>query len=193
MANAANVRSLEAIQQFRVALLRFQEDATASLAGLRQEMDRVLQWLQHDRPHFWQSQIRRCHDNVDHARTALARCRLRSAAGDRPTCIDEQIALQKAKRALEAAHAKLEVVKRWSVKMQQKADEYRSRLGKLEQMLQQDIPKMLALIENMISAIERYAAVSVSSVVGAGSVESRSNDSSESGEAGNAEAGDSDA
>jgi hypothetical protein len=157
MPRSANVRSFEAIRKFKAALVRFEDDASSALASLRMDLDRTIDWIDHDRPRFWQQQLRSGHDKVDNARSALARCRMRTIAGRHPSCIDEQVALRKAQRAVEAARQKVDVVRHWKIKLHQETDEYRSHVGLFEQRVYQDLPKMIALVEGMLTALEAYA------------------------------------
>lgn len=159
MSSAANVRSLEAIQRFRAALIRFADEANSALSSLRQDLDRTVEWIDHDRPRYWQQRMRMGADKVDQARSALARCRMRTIAGRHPTCVDEQVALRKAKHEIEVARQKVEVVRRWKIKLHQEADEYRGQIGVFEQRLYQELPRMVALLEGMLGALEAYVSV----------------------------------
>ena len=71
MTNPANVRSLQAIRDFKVALLQFEEQATSALEAITQQINRVLDWLQHDRPGYWKQQLRRGFDKVAETRASL--------------------------------------------------------------------------------------------------------------------------
>src|SRR4051794_21683772 len=48
MSNQADVRSIEALEDLRVALGLFADDALAALGGVEMEVRRTIQWLQHD-------------------------------------------------------------------------------------------------------------------------------------------------
>ena len=53
---SANVRSLEAIQAVRAALVVFRDELEQALSMIDLEMRHVLDWLEHDRPRFWRRQ-----------------------------------------------------------------------------------------------------------------------------------------
>ncbi len=159
MSPRANVRSLDAIREFRPSVRRFEDDVMSALSMLRTELNRTLQWLDHDCPAYWQQQIRNGYDNVNEARTTLSRKSMMTVAGHRSDCIDEKKALAKAKLNLEFADSKLKLCKQWSIKAHRAADEYTARIGRAEQSLGQGIPKMLALLEKMVLALESYASV----------------------------------
>lgn len=183
---SANVRSLDTLRDVRAALARFEERASIAVGGLRMEIQRMLEWLEQDRPAYWRQQVRDTHDEIASARIALENCRRRSAAGHRPTCIDEQRALERAKRKLQYAQEKVETVRRWSFRVRQAADEYRGRSASFERSLEHDVPKMLALLERMIAAVEDYADVREAQqptrAAAAGTAEQRGDTERESGE-----------
>jgi hypothetical protein len=158
MSPRANVRSLDAIRYFRPAVIRFEDDVTAALTGLRTELNRTLQWLDHDCPAYWQQQVRSGFDSVAEARTQLSRRQMMTVAGRHPDCIDEKKALGRAKQNLEQAQEKLRLCRQWSIKAHRAADEYNSRIGRVEQSMSQNLPRMKVILERIVEALESYSA-----------------------------------
>ena len=158
MSPRANVRSLDAIRQFRPSVVRFEDDVTAALTGLRTELNRTLQWLDHDCPAYWQQQIRNGFDSVNEARTQLGRKQMMTVAGRHPDCIDEKKAFARAKQQLEFAQEKLKLCRQWSIKAHRAADEYSSRIGRTEQAIAQGLPRVMAILERIVLALESYTA-----------------------------------
>ena len=97
----ANVRSLDSVQRFQPKISQFEDDLGAALTSLRVEINRTLQWIDHDCPQYWQNQVRGGFDRVAEARTTLMRKQMITIAGHRSECIDEKKALAKAKQNLE--------------------------------------------------------------------------------------------
>ncbi|MEK6260762.1 MAG: hypothetical protein AABP62_19355 [Planctomycetota bacterium] len=157
----ANVQSLDALRDVRLALILFQERATSALGGLRTKIDRTRAWLEQDRPLYWRDQERKAYDGVASARVAYDTCRLRTVGGRHPECIEEKVALQRAKARLEFCQQKVDVVRRVNVDVSQQADDYRGRTGLLLRLLDEDVPNVLAMLSRMIDAIEAYAAIGV--------------------------------
>lgn len=157
----ANVQSLDALRDVRVALILFQERASAALGSLRTKIDRTRAWLEQDRPLYWRDQERKAYDRVASARVAFDMCRLRTVGGRHPECVEEKVALQRAKARLEYCQNKVDVVRRVNVEVGQQSDDYRGRSGPLQRLLDEDIPNVLAMLSRMIEAIEAYAAVGV--------------------------------
>jgi hypothetical protein len=159
MALPANVRSISSIEHFRGSLGRFQEEAGASISALRQEVNRFLEWIEHDRPAYWRQEQRKAFDRVAQARSELARKQIITVAGHKAEAIEEKQALERAKRRLELTQRKIEIVRQWGGKAQDAADEYSSALGRLDQYLSNDVLKMLALLERILISLEGYVSV----------------------------------
>lgn len=156
MSTHANVRSLDAVQNFRPALARFEEDAGSALAALRMEVHRTIDWFEHDCPAYWQQQIRKSFDLVAECRTQLARKQMMKVAGRTPDCTDEKLALQRAKRRLEMAQEKLEIVRKWAIKVRRASDEFMSQLSELDRTVTSDMPRMIAHLDRIVTALEEY-------------------------------------
>ena len=157
----ANVQSLDALRDVRLALILFQERAVSAMGSLRTKIDRTRAWLEQDRPLYWRDQERKAYDGVASCRVAYDTCRLRTVGGRHPECIEEKVALQRAKARLEFCQQKVDVVRRVNVDVGQQIDDYRGRTGLLQRLLDEDVPKVLAMLSRMIDAIEAYAAVGV--------------------------------
>ena len=157
MSRSADITSIPAIREFKVALLKFQDEGRSSLELLQIEMQRVLQWDEHDRPAYWTAQIRRAFDLVAQTRSALRTCEMRSVAGRRPSCIEEKQAFAAAKRRLQHCEEQVRRVKRWGVKLHQERDDFRGRISALSRVVEQQIPQMTALLDRISTALEDYA------------------------------------
>lgn len=155
----ANVRTVDAIKDVRMALVIFLERATNAMGELRQKVDRTVAWLEQDRPNYWREQERKTYDLVASTRIALETCRLRTVAGHRSECIDEKKAYERAKMRMEFVREKQSLVRKWLVESGREANEYRARTSTFMRMLDHDVPLMIAQLGRMIDAIESYSEV----------------------------------
>jgi hypothetical protein len=154
----ASVLSIPALRDLRAALLKFQHEAQTSLELMRLEMQRVIAWIEQDRP-AWQNQVRRAFDQVAATRTALSTCQLRTVAGRRPSCIEEKQAYEKAKRRLQHCEDQVRRVQQWATKLNRESDEFRARMAAAQRLVESGIPKMAALLERSLTALEAYAEI----------------------------------
>jgi hypothetical protein len=157
---SVNVTSIAAVREFRAALVEFADEAAATLGAMSAQIHRAVDWVEHDQPPYWQQQIRLAFDEVAQTRMRLDTCLMRTIAGQRPSCIEEKQDLARARQRLEYCQSMVPKVKAWVVKINHEADEYRGRMGSLTRAVEIELPRMIAVIENTVAALEKYAEVS---------------------------------
>lgn len=156
----AKVRNIEAIRDFRVALMMFQQNVNDALVSMQEQVYSALEWMENDRPRHWHQQELKAFDQISEARIALETARMRKSMDDyRPSLIEEKQALQDAKDRLAFCQEKVRIVKAMSVKVRHEADEFRGRMSQLERLIETDLPSMIALLKRMLTALEAYAEV----------------------------------
>ena len=160
MGDRANVQSIQAIRDFRAATVRFHDEAERALESLVVEMQRSIRWIQLDRPQYWKQQVRQCHQEVAEARGALMKCQMRRTGDFKPTCFEERKAFERAKRRRQIAQDMIDVVRRWGIKSQKEADEFKARTAQLSRCLEGDLPRAVALLERIVESLEKYAVIS---------------------------------
>lgn len=159
MAGSANVTSLDAVCRFAASVISFQEEAHLCLNAMESQIRQLQLWLERDRPVFWKREIENCTQEVSEARIRLHQCRMRRIGDFKPTCFEEQKALEQAKRNLDFAQHQVPTVKHWLITTLHEANEFHGRAGQLFQMLQRDIPKLLCILRTTIDRVSAYAAV----------------------------------
>lgn len=167
MSDSANVSSIEAICEFANAVVRFQEEARTCLTAMDSQLRQVQAWLEQDRPVFWKHEIESCTRHVADARIRLHQCRMRRIGDFRPTCFEEQKDLEQAKRNLDFAQKQLPNVKRWNIAAQHEANEFHGRASQMIQMLEREIPRLLALLRFSVDRLEAYATATTPNAVAA--------------------------
>jgi len=159
MSTAANVGSLDAVARLRGALLAFLQGSGDALTAAQLELARAVEWVEHDRPKFWEMQLRRSFDAVAEARAALERKRIVKVGGETPSAHEEQIALEKAKRRLRHCEEMQDAVRNWQRTIQHEIKEFSARLGQLNGWLETDGPRAVAALERMLTALESYVSM----------------------------------
>lgn len=160
MAGGADVKSLEAVHNFRAAVLNFQEEARLCLQALESQILKFLGWIERERPGFWKREIELCYRQHGEARVSYHRCRMRKMGDFKPTCFEELKAMEAAKKALEFAQKQVPVVKYWIANANHESNEYKGRSSQLNQFIEREIPQLLALLAHSIDRLEQYANVS---------------------------------
>ena len=94
---------------------------------------------------------------MSEARIALERCELAIDPDDRRGCYDEKKALQKAKQRQRLCEEKVQVVRKWLMKVKHEADEFSMQTAKMTHSLDADLPRAVASLARMAMSLEKYA------------------------------------
>ena len=155
MAQAANVRSLEALREFRVALIKFIDKAKRAISTSDSEVMRTQMWLDSHQPAHWKRELRKSEERLNQAKSELFRATI--SQPDNPRGPTDQVRLVNRRKA-EIEHAKLkyEKTKRWSRTFERSTNEYRGSISPLSSALDGTAHKAVVLIERSIETLESY-------------------------------------
>lgn len=159
MNGAADVRSIPMLRDFRAALANFGSEAKEASAVNDMTCRRGIEWFQNDLGKYWQSEIRKREEALTNARADYERCRMQSFGGRPPDCTDQKVAMRKAQIRLEEAQEKLKLQKKWSRVLDEEMQDYQGQSQQLSDMLSGEIPKAMAELDRMLSALEAYIGV----------------------------------
>ena len=153
MAERAHVTSVEALEAFRSSLIVYLSKARPTLEEVSDEVLRTRLWLENEQRTHWESEVRRRTRTLEQAQQALFSAGISSLrdAGDA-----EKMAVQKARRALEEAEAKLKAVKQWAREFDNRAEPLTRQLDKLHTLLCTDLQKAAAELANVIKTLDAY-------------------------------------
>jgi hypothetical protein len=157
MERSAHVTSIDAIRDFRAALLQFGGEAEDAVVMLTLEARKAIQWLQQDRARYWPEQMRKAQEWVVQARNDLDRCQLHYGSENTPSCMDQKKRLERAKRRLRFCEEKVKAVKHWINTVRQELDDFYGELAKMNNWLETDLPRAAAALERILRALDKYA------------------------------------
>lgn len=157
MGNQAKVTSTDAIEQFRASLIIFRGKAHRSLDDSVDEVRRTRLWLQHDQRMHWEGEFRKRSRVLAQAEQELMSARLSGGASHGTALGVRQANVNKAKHALEEAEAKLRNVKGWNQNFESCADPIVKRLENIGHYLDNDMPKAISYLVNVLRALSAYA------------------------------------
>ena len=162
MSTSAHVDSIDALKTFRVALIKFAEEANAALATAEAEMQRTVGWLERDQLSFWQMQIRKRQEVLSRAQEALRMKKLfPDASGRLPPPVEEEKAVRRAKATLEEAEQKLANTKKYTRVLQKEFMDYKGGVARFSTCVGAEIPVAISRLDRMVSRLEAYVALKV--------------------------------
>jgi hypothetical protein len=157
MTPSAYITSVNALTEFRAGVCTFAEEARNALTELDMEIRRAVEWLS-EQQQFWKAEVRAAEDAVILARNELARRRMMRIGDRPPDTTDQEKILARAIQRLDHAQEKLARTKHWLMVLPDEIREYEGPSRLFQDIVASDLPKVAALLERKIAALEAYAA-----------------------------------
>ena len=164
MPERAHVTSVDALEFFRSTLLVYLSKARPTLDEVSAEVVRMRSWLEDEQRVHWENEMRRRRREFDEAQQALFSSKLSSF---RETSAAEQMAVHRTKRALEAAEAKLKVVRQWDRVFDNRVGALVKQMEKLHTVLAHDMVQAVAFLTQAIQTLDAYARIAPPAATGA--------------------------
>jgi len=159
MSSQAEVHSIDALREFRTALALYSEDSLAALGAADAEIRRTIQWLQQERPMYWQEQIKRRRERVASAKADLFRLKLQKTPEHHPSLAEPKERLRHAEASLQDAEKRLTAVRKWQPALNQAVLEYHGSVQRLKDLAATDVPRAVDLLGRIVEALESYLQV----------------------------------
>ena len=156
MSSQVDVRSVDALKDFRAALALYADDTLAALGAVDAEVKRTVRWLQDDRPAYWQDQLRRRREAVASAKAEIFRRKLQKTADNSPSMAEPVETLRRAEASVQDAEKRLALVRKWQQILPQTALEFRASTRRINTIASVDVPRATGLLGRLIDALERY-------------------------------------
>ena len=154
MPERAHVTSLEALESFRASLILYVSKARPTLEEVSADVVRTRLWLQNDQRMHWENQVRRRAKALEQAQEALSSARMSNL---REASAAEQMAVHRAKRALEETEAKLKRLKQWNREFDSRVEPLVKQLEKLHTVLAHDLLLATNSLAQTIQTLAAYA------------------------------------
>ena len=151
MADTAKVKSVDALREFREALLVFIDDARNALTSVEMENRRISEWVNQTQKFYWINEVKRRREKMNEIRGELHRKKL-SGGGE----TEAKEAVRIANARLREAEEKVEIVRKAGPFLQHAIDEYLGPARPLGDMLTGDLEKALAMLQRMADALDAY-------------------------------------
>jgi hypothetical protein len=156
MSDRAHVTSFEAVAAFRSDLIVFLSRARAALEEASDEVLRTRAWVQNDQRLLWEGQERIRYRKLEEAKAELFNAQLSQFHESTSLCL---MAVQRAERASREAEAKMAVLKKWGRELENRTDPLVKQVTQFHGFLTTDMSRAVAYLDNVVKALEVYAAV----------------------------------
>jgi hypothetical protein len=154
---SADVRSIDAVVEWRADLINYGELLAEAMAGVELEIRRAYDWLE-EQIALWKRAVRACEDDVTRAKAELSQRNFQTWDGRQPDCTVQEKNLRLAKARLEHAEEKVETCRRWLGRLPKMIDElFTGPSRRLKGMLELDVPNATTELGRRVAALESYA------------------------------------
>lgn len=153
MADKAQIRSVDALEAFRLRMIQYVERSTRLIDEVDSEMKRTRVWLEDHQKPYWEHQVRLRHQALEEAQHAAFSAKLSQW---RESSDMQQMAVHRAKKAFREAEEKLRRVKMWCRRYQSEVEPYGRDVERLRTVLDQDLQKGAGHLDRLIRALDEY-------------------------------------
>jgi hypothetical protein len=156
MSRRAHVASIEAIADFRTALIQYRETLLDTLTDLSLQSKRAEVWIQQQQPAYWRDQCRLAVQQVAETRHQLELCELNLQRGERNSCTLEKRAYDRARQRWRKTEEMLNSVRDWQRKLRPQFEEARIQLAKTRYTVEEELLAGVARLDQLLDALTKY-------------------------------------
>jgi hypothetical protein len=177
MPDRAHVTSVDALESFRSSLIIYVSKARPTLEEVSSDVQRMRGWLEGEQRTYWENELRRRARALQEAQQALFSARISKLS---EASAMEQLAVQRTKRALDEAEAKLRTIKQWNRVFDNRVGPLVKQMEKLHTVLTNDMVQAIAYLKQAIDTLHNYAGVIPAPSAGAAPAEGSKTQDSQS-------------
>src|ERR1017187_1221128 len=152
----AQVTSVEAIASFRADLVVYLAQMKPVLDEVAGEVLHTRSWLEGDRRRNWQQELRARSRRLEDARQELFNASI-SQMGDAKSF--QQMAVQKAQRAVREAEEKLLIIKKWDRELDNRSAPLVKQMEQLHGFLTVEMARAVAYLDQALATLAAYQSV----------------------------------
>lgn len=153
MPGPAQVTSVEAIAALRADLLVYLAAVKPVIDEVASEVQHTRSWLEDDRRRFWNQEMRVRSRKLEDAKQELFTATM-SRMGD--TASYQQMAVQRAQRAVREVEEKLTVIKKWDRDLDNRTGPLVKQMEQLHGFLTVEMAKAVAYLDQALAALAAY-------------------------------------
>jgi len=159
MSPGADVKAIDALQDWHNALCVFRTEAVESLSSIAMEIRRAFDWID-EQAKSWHREAREADDDVVQAKAELNQRKTPNYDGRIPDTSVQERNLARAKARKQFAEEQVEVCRKWAVRLPKMVnEEYEGSARRLGNFLEADLPVAIAHLNARIESLHNYLQV----------------------------------
>jgi hypothetical protein len=159
MNSGADVRALDALQDWHDALCVFRTDAQESISSIAMEIRRAFEWVD-EQAKRWYYLSRDAEEEVVRAKAELNQRRTPNFDGRIPDTSVQEENLDSAKARLEFALNQVDVCRKWAIKLPRMiSEEYEGSSRRLGNFLEADLTNAIVQLNERVVILQQYMSI----------------------------------
>lgn len=154
MSNQAKINSVDAIADFRAHLIIALEKMKTAVDDASDDVSRTRTWLQYEKRMFWEGELKRRAKVLEMAQQELFSSRISNL---QPSSLDKQMAVKRAKNAMDEATLKLQTLKKWTRVFDSEVEPLGRQIDKVRSVISGDMVEAVAYLTQMVKTLDEYA------------------------------------
>src|SRR4051812_7665466 len=119
---SARIDSPEVLKGLRSDMIKFNEAARQSIAGVKADVYHIQTWLRGEQLNYWKREVQKAEERVLQARHEYNEARFGTPSMRKPSYVDELKVLRKWEARREQARENIDKVKKWASIVDQQAE-----------------------------------------------------------------------
>jgi chromosome segregation ATPase len=156
MSTQAQITSVEALEAFRSDLVVYLGQMQPVLDEIGSDVVRMKFWLQNEQHQHWEGHLRQRRRKLEEAQAELFNARLSTF---QDSTMLQQMAVQKAQRAVQEAEEKMAALKRWERELETQSNPLVKQVDQLKGFVATDLAEAVTYLTQVIKALEAYKEV----------------------------------
>lgn len=158
MEQQAKVTSVDALENFRASVILFLSKAKPALEEVMHEVVRTRIWIESTQRSHWEREIKVRRRQLEQAQAELFSARISKL---QEASAAQQMAVHHAQRAIHEAEEKMQMLKKWSRELENRADPMVKQIEQLHGFLTNDMTKAVSFLAEAVKILQSYAEVSI--------------------------------
>lgn len=155
----ADVKAVDALQDWHNALCVFRTEAIESLGSISLEIRRAFEWID-DETKSWSREARQAEEDVVQAKAELNQRKTPDYSGRVPDSSVQEENLARAKARKRFAEDQIEVCRKWALRLPKMIhEEYEGAARRLGNFLEAELPQAIAHLNGQIDSLHAYMQV----------------------------------
>lgn len=156
----ASVKSIDSLRRFRIALQKFEEEASSALDSIKFRSERADFWLRNDQYKHWKIEEKKWDSKMQQAKMAYNSSKMGGKQGN----LADKSDMRRAQERRDHARDKIEKIRKWVNKLDQELQRESATCIRLSTLLRNRCPDAKYYMTKLIEHLEKYQTDASSSI-----------------------------